>query len=120
MLCWGGNTYEQAMPPEGKFVQASAGSIHTCAVKTDGTVACWGLYKAEPSENNFVYVGAGTYHSCGLKSDGSIGCWGNTTNGRTIPPFGSSVQISVGSEYACRINTSETLSFLLSEVLAKL
>lgn len=29
-------------PPTGRFVQMDIGADHACAVRTDGTVACWG------------------------------------------------------------------------------
>ena len=34
--------YGQSTPPAGTFTEVSAGDYHTCGVKTDGTVACWG------------------------------------------------------------------------------
>ena len=34
----------------GTFTQVSAGGIHTCGVKRDGTVACWGLNKSWTSQ----------------------------------------------------------------------
>ncbi len=33
---------EEVWGPEGEFVSVSAGSAHTCGLKTDGSVACWG------------------------------------------------------------------------------
>ena len=30
------------MPPGGEFISVSAGNNHTCGVRTDGSVACWG------------------------------------------------------------------------------
>ena len=40
--CWGHDEYGQATPPAGTFSQVSAGEHHTCGVRTDGSVVCWG------------------------------------------------------------------------------
>jgi len=40
--CWGDNSSGHASPPSGSFTQISAGALHTCGLRTDGTVACWG------------------------------------------------------------------------------
>ena len=36
------NTAGQATPPAGSFVSVSAGWGHTCGLRSDGSVACWG------------------------------------------------------------------------------
>jgi hypothetical protein len=36
------NEYGQATPPAGAFTQVSAGYLHTCGVRSDGTGVCWG------------------------------------------------------------------------------
>ena len=38
----GNNDSGQATPPGGAFSQVAAGAVHTCGLKRDGTVACWG------------------------------------------------------------------------------
>ena len=47
---WSSNTtapfvvevYGQARPPAGEFASVNAGQHHTCGVKRDGSVVCWG------------------------------------------------------------------------------
>src|SRR3990172_3871373 len=60
----------------GTVAQVSAGGHHSCALRTDGTVACWGQYTgATPLAGTFAYVSAGSDHTCGVKTDGTIACW---------------------------------------------
>ena len=57
------------------------GGEHTCGLRTDGTVVCWGANgfgQAEAPGGLFSAVTAGTWHSCGLRTDNSIVCWGIT------------------------------------------
>ncbi len=65
---------------------------HTCAIKDDLTVACWGdnsnyaLGDGTAIDRSFpvtvtglvdvVEVSVGTTHSCARKSDGTVWCWG--------------------------------------------
>ena len=70
-----------------------AAADHTCGVRTDGSVACWGLDsfgEATPPEGEFVSVSAGWRHTCGVRTDGAAACWGEDhPNGKTRPPEGS-------------------------------
>ncbi|HVH42453.1 MAG TPA: RCC1 domain-containing protein, partial [Labilithrix sp.] len=68
------------------------GYDHTCGVKTDGTVACWGSNtygKATPPAGTFRSVSAGFDHTCGVKTDGSVACWGDNGLGEATPPAGT-------------------------------
>ena len=63
----------------GDFASVSAGGGHTCAVRQDGSVACWGedeYGEATPPEREFASISAGSSHTCGVQQDGSIACWG--------------------------------------------
>ncbi len=55
----------------------SAGSHHTCAVRADGRIDCWGYNyfgQAEDQAGPFVQVSVGSDHSCGLRVDGRVDC----------------------------------------------
>src|SRR5262245_901851 len=57
----------------------SAGVVHSCAIKTDGKLACWGgnyFGQATPPTGTYTAVSAGGYHGCAIKTDGSLACWG--------------------------------------------
>ena len=58
----------QATSPGGSFDSVSAGYYHTCGVRTNGTVQCWGLNEdragnvvgqASPPDESFASVSAG-------------------------------------------------------------
>ncbi|HOU90918.1 MAG TPA: RCC1 domain-containing protein [Polyangiaceae bacterium] len=40
--CWGADADGRTSPPAGTFVQVSGGFDHSCAVRADWVVTCWG------------------------------------------------------------------------------
>jgi len=132
LACWGDNTYGQATPPTpeptptplpspeptptppaGTFSQVSAGGRHTCGVKTDGTLACWGnndVGQATPPAGTFGQVSAGEDHTCGVKTDGTLACWGYNGHGEAMPPAGTFSQVSAGEYHTCGVKTDGTLA----------
>ena len=92
VTCWGGNDSGEAMPPDGDYVQVSAGTVsdyrqggwhhlgQTCAVDISGSIRCWGDnsrgQSSPPAGNDFVRVAASGVHACGLRTNGKIECWG--------------------------------------------
>jgi alpha-tubulin suppressor-like RCC1 family protein len=88
-------------------LQVSSGYGHTCALKNDGKVFCWGYNlfgqlgnpaaavgnQANPIPTAVIDLGtdtkqitAGTYHTCALKTDGKVLCWGNNQYGQLGNP----------------------------------
>ena len=63
-----------------RTIVISMGNYHGCALREDGTLACWGLNdygQATPPEGTFTAVAAGSLHSCGIRTDGTLACWGS-------------------------------------------
>jgi Regulator of chromosome condensation (RCC1) repeat len=102
VYCWGAN-HEGNVNPGGSWnpgvnlpylipelsdvVSVSAGEFATCAVKSDGTVWCWGLdFSGQwgfrepmaqiPSIVDAVSVSTHWYSGCALLSDSTVRCWG--------------------------------------------
>jgi alpha-tubulin suppressor-like RCC1 family protein len=79
--------------------QVATGEHHTCALKGDGTLWCWGrnaqgqlgdgtnTNRALPVQvvaldNNVKGVAAGANHTCAVEKDGSLWCWGMNDGGQ--------------------------------------
>jgi alpha-tubulin suppressor-like RCC1 family protein len=111
--CWGLNIYGQlgngvtggtstipvVVNGLGNVVSIAAGLAHTCAVRLDGTVWCWGLNSlgqlgtgvasitSNPTPIQANVVGAisavsGDFHTCALLAGGTVKCWGRGNNGQ--------------------------------------
>ena len=77
-----------APPASGGFSAVSTGEWHSCGLRSDGSISCWGSNgegQANPPDGAFTDVAAGSAHSCGLASDGSISCWGSNRERASEP-----------------------------------
>jgi alpha-tubulin suppressor-like RCC1 family protein len=90
LVCWGANSENQAPSlVTGPFTQVSAGYDHTCALRSDGTLECWGnnnYGKSIPPAGAFEQVSTGSHHACAIGIDGDIACWGSDDYGQSTPP----------------------------------
>ena len=151
--CWGLNNQGQLgnnsttnsripvavqMPAGVSFQSITAGSLHTCALTTEGKAYCWGYSSSGQLGNNsttdsripvavqmpagvsFQSITAGSLHTCALTTEGKAYCWGysssgqlgnNSTTDSRIPvavqmPAGVSFQsITAGSLHTCALTT---------------
>ena len=95
----------------GGFKAVSAGSSHSCAIRSDDTIVCWGFdgqRRTDAPTGGFKAVSAGSEHSCGIRIDDSIICWGDNRYGWLDAPTGSFKAVSVGSTQNCGIRTNNT------------
>jgi hypothetical protein len=59
------------------FTQISAGSDHTCGLRIDGSVTCWGSNsygQAVAPSGTFAQLSAGDQYTCGLRAAGRRQC----------------------------------------------
>jgi len=158
--CWGSNSSGQlgvgvagdrstpsdpiALQGSGRAKAISAGGSHTCALHTDGTIACWGynLYGqlgdggnanqfathdvvGLPGGSTAVAVTAGLDHTCALKADGAMACWGRNGDGQlgdtttgdrpsavtvSVPPGTRAVAIDAGRFHTCALFGAGTVT----------
>ena len=99
----------------------SCGDAHSCAVKSDGAIKCWGAnnYGQAPPvapEGTFKQVSSGRRHTCALKTDGKIICSGSNDNithwqptGQAKPPDGTFLQVSAGGYHTCGLRSDSVV-----------
>ena len=107
LVCNGQNAVTCGGQTTSCWVQAAAGSTHTCGIRGDGSLWCWGEaangklgngsstgnqsspVRVQASGGNgetpwtdWIAIAAGGTHTCGLRSNGTAWCWGDGANGR--------------------------------------
>jgi hypothetical protein len=98
-------------PQIARFTSVSAGVNHSCGVRTDESVACWGdntWGQSSPPSGRFKMVSAGSNYSCGLRLDSSLTCWGLNSYGGASPPLGTFTTVNA-RYYTCGIRVDATL-----------
>lgn len=156
LWCWGHNTWgelgigtsglgaEKSFPVQvdagtATWASTSAGGGHVCAIRSDGTLWCWGFNfngevgdgttaeRSSPvqvgASTDWRSVSAGAGHSCGIRSDSSLWCWGgnphgelgnNTDAGGLTPGLVDAgtphwASVSAGGGHTCGTRTDGTL-----------
>lgn len=146
VLCWGDSSrgqlgigtptlpYSEPVPVEvsgvTNGVSVAAGSEHTCVLRSNGTVACWGANswgqlgdgtatsRFTPTTvvgvADAVEIAAGLWHTCARRASGAVLCWGAGGYGQlgdgalynraTPTPVASlmdAAEISLGAGHSC-------------------
>ena len=116
-----------------RFVDVVVGDNHTCGLRANGTVMCWGyngegqlgindsftrysLYPVEvPNVTDAVAIAGASNITCILRRDSSMACWGYGSHGdgqgivvkwgaTTVPGLRDVVQMAVSNIGTCIIN----------------
>ena len=86
-----GMSSSPASIPVPTFTSVDVGRAHSCAVRSDQAVACWGDNdegQLDIPEGQYTDVAVGDAHSCELRTDQAIACWGDNTSGQADAPEG--------------------------------
>lgn len=147
VVCWGRNNYGQLgdgsylpyssqpvkvfsinealdMTKVGSSGYKQVGSAH-CALKNDGTIACWGEGFGDIPDiilgiNDAVAISSGDFATCTVRSNGTVTCFkfdydgtfpeskhetisGNTIGYKNILNLDDAIDISVGGNFACAL-----------------
>lgn len=92
----GDDSGDTAPPPEPEWAAVAAAIAHTCGLRLDGTVACWGnndYGQTDAPPDSFIAIAAQNWASCGIKAGGEVVCWGGSETFAS-PPVGPWVAIS--------------------------
>ncbi len=86
----------------------TAGKTHTCVLKQNGNVQCWGDNShgqaANYTGNDAVAVSGGQYNTCALKQNGSVQCWGDNSFGQSTGYLGTdAIAIATGNMQSCAL-----------------
>ncbi|HNN47369.1 MAG TPA: hypothetical protein PKM12_00285 [Marmoricola sp.] len=152
LWCWGSNSNGQLgdgsttnnlsgpaqVGSDSDWQSVATGMNHTCAIKTDSTIWCWGwndlgmlgvgaegdiaIPMQVGSETDWVSISTGWYHTCAIKGDNSLWCWGlnggtgrlgiGTTESKSAPTRvgvnNDWVSVSVGYEDSCALKSDHT------------
>ena len=109
-----GNQFETEQPDSSDGYSSVVADLgeHTCALKLDGQVVCWGNndydHTSAPA-GNFIEICNGYNHTCALHSDGKAVCWGRNHYGQASPPDGNFTDTSAGADCTCGLNTNGTV-----------
>ena len=110
-FCRGGDGGEKARPPFVQVQAVDAGVQHTCAIREDSTVACWGdeeyvQAQPPPADATFKSVSAGGAISCGISVEDDLICWGRVYGTPLQEPEGKYLAVGAGSRIVCAVRMS--------------
>lgn len=96
-------------------VKAIAAGSGICAIREDGTLACWGLQAAKVPSGKFVSVSASDMGMCAIRPSGKLMCWGDDGSRRPVPPGAFTAVSLSGSAWSsdgakCGIRRDGTLA----------
>lgn len=121
----GNNDNGQSTIPVGlkNVVSIAAGSFHSLAVKSDGSVISWGAGFTNTTAPNLGQsiipagltgvkeVAAGAFHSLALKHDGTVVAWGSNSYGEASVPAGLNnvISIDAGDFFSMALKANGTI-----------
>ncbi len=104
----------QSIIPPGlsNVVAIAGGSMHSLALRNDGTVIAWGDNRFRQTDlptwlDQVVAVSAASYHSLALRSDGTVVAWGENNGFQIVPSgLGGVVAIADGETHSLALRSN--------------
>ena len=96
----------------GAYAAVASGRWHSCGLRTDGSITCWGANswgQADEPPGTYTAVSAGHRHTCALRIDRTIRCWGDDYGGLTDAPPGTYSAVAAGYRHNCGVRTDGTI-----------
>jgi alpha-tubulin suppressor-like RCC1 family protein len=152
LFCWGDNhngqlgngsvegsdTPVEVSGQRTDWARVAAGELTTCAIRTNGTLWCWGSggYVGRPDQpkqqpvpvqeateaTTWSQLSSARYHTCALRTDGTIWCWGWNLDADVQPGSGgfftTPIQLGTDTDWlavtagrwrSCAVKTDHTL-----------
>ncbi len=121
----GQSTRIDSNPPTGTFNAITSGLTHTCAIRSDSTITCWGGYEGfdgyvdastEVPDDQFKTISVSGDHNCGVRLDDTVDCWGlypwSDADGPGTPTgtSGTFKTLAAGNDHACGIRPDNTVT----------
>lgn len=126
-------TTPQLLPGSDSWTQLSVGDGHTCAIREDQSLWCWGDNQegqlGHPANDtplqveggtSYVQVSAGGLHTCGIRANRTLWCWGDNARGQLGVSQSASTpvqvddatnwtSIAVGAAHTCGVRDDASL-----------
>ena len=112
MACWGAGCLRAGkpfLPGSERSCRCRASPVPSCALKTDGTIVCWGDNGSGQTVvpnglAEVAQVSAGFWHNCVVQTDEIVICWGHNGSGQSTVP--------------ASLNPSQTIVFVSTAPIA--
>ncbi len=115
------DTYvDDPLDPIRQFKVVAAGWSHSCVIRADATLVCWGKNdhgQTNAPDGTFTHVAGGSSSSCAIRTDSRVVCWGagyyemGIDLWWTVNALEGTFGRVVGSDdHQCRISTTNTIT----------
>jgi alpha-tubulin suppressor-like RCC1 family protein len=94
--------------PTGQFTAISTGDDHSCGIRLDGSIDCFGSNSAgqignAPGGSNWIAISSGAEHSCAIDDTNFVTCWGDNSHGQTAAATGQFDTVAAGLAHTCAV-----------------